>query len=88
MSPVSPVFHTAATVRIGFNWKQEWLKGDFQTKVVSLISTITESRTRHARGPAPSSRLLHISNYNLAYKSCTIYINLQISKLLPEVFCA
>ena len=72
MSPVSPVLHTAAIVRIGLNtqsewehpfhkirclfrpdyfhfkvnsqrclslfiWEQEWIRGEFQTKLLGLI---------------------------------------------------
>ena len=49
MSPVSPVFHTVVTVRIGlkFYLGKEWFKGG-----TDLYITIMESRNSYARGPA------------------------------------
>ena len=35
-----------------FTWEQEGIRGEFQTKALSLVHTITERRIRHASCPA------------------------------------
>ena len=54
MSPVSQVFHSVVTVRIGFKNASrmitDWLK-EFLVRSTDLIQLIAENRLRQARGP-------------------------------------
>ena len=46
-----------------FIWEQEWIKGEFQTKVLGLIRTITESRIRCTHLP------IHYTNTSIIQQS-------------------
>ena len=48
--PRDKLFNSPSPLSL-FIWVQDWVKTEFQFEALTLIHSITENRTRHARGP-------------------------------------
>ena len=86
-SPVSPVFHTEATVYLGLQGRVDV---EFQNKVLTLIQIITENRNRRASGPVQPVPLipLHVllSVFCLGSSAILLYFGMRLTISVEDIF--
>ena len=62
-----------------FIWVQDWVKTEFQTKALTLIHNLTETKTRNPRGPIQPSVPLYQSCYStVVLKNREIQVSLYL----------